>query len=311
MFDVITIGSSLVDIFLSVPKLELKEGDKVELETMKVYSGGGGTNTAVGFARLGFETALISETGKDNFASVILTELQREGVDISLVVRERMEQTGGSVILVGHGGGRTALIHRGASSELDVYDVPPFWLSQTHWVHLSNIAGREATLHKIFLLIKKNPQVSLSWNPGKRELALIAEGVLSAADIPCKVLILNATEWALVEKYQSELIKAIPEIIVTDGGRGGYAYVDGKKAFKYSGSSVKSTDDTGAGDAFATGYSAARLLGQPPKKALSWGVRNAESVIQSWGAKAGLLNRDRIQAETLAGGDVVSASTTV
>jgi ribokinase len=294
MFDVMTVGSSLVDIFLSVPKLQLRAGEKVELSEMKVFSGGGGTNTAVGFARLGFKTAIMSETGKDNFASVILSELQREGVDTSLIIREKLEQTGGSVILVGKGGARTALVHRGASSMLDAYDIAPFWLGQSSWVHLTNIAGQEETLRKIFLIVKKNLQTVMSWNPGKQELKLIADGKLKVEDIPCKVLILNNEEWEMVAKQQAELVKEIPEIVVTEGKKGGYVYEHGKKTMRFLGAQVKSVDDTGAGDAFCTGYVAGQLLKKPVKTCVEWGVRNAGSVIGQWGAKLGLLDRARI-----------------
>lgn len=294
MFDVISIGSSLVDIFLNVPQVKLKPGDKIELEMMRMISGGGGTNTAVGFARAGFKAAVMSETGQDNVASVILTELQRENVDTSLIVREKLEQTGGSVILVGDDGSRTALIHRGASSMLDVYDISPFWLTKAKWVHLSNIAGREDALRKIFELIRKDPDTVLSWNPGKKELAMIADGTIAVADIPCKVLIVNTQEWEMVKAQQDQLVKEIPEIVVTAGKDGGFAYVDGKKSLKFFGTQVPSVDDTGAGDAFCTGYVVGQLLRQPPEKCIEYGVRNAGSVISYWGAKAGLLDRQRL-----------------
>ncbi|OGJ37615.1 MAG: hypothetical protein A2383_02930 [Candidatus Pacebacteria bacterium RIFOXYB1_FULL_39_46] len=304
-FDVISIGSSLVDIFLQSPKLKLEkrgkvqrfsvEGDKVELETMRVFSGGGGTNTAVGFARLGFKTGLISETGKDNFASVILNELHREGVDTSLIIQEKQEQTGGTVLLVGKDGERTALINRGASSMLDPFDISPFWLSQTRWVHLTNIAGQKETLHKIFTLIKKNEQTTLSWNPGKQELRLIADGELPVAEIICKILIINEAEWELVAKQQAELIKEIPEIVITQGNKGGFVYEHGKKTLRFLASGNKAIEATGAGDAFATGFVAGQLLSKPTKTCVEWGARNAGSVISYFGAKIGLLDRQHIQ----------------
>lgn len=308
MFDVISIGSSLVDIFVSSAKLQSRasdgksrkfviEGDKVELDALHVFSGGGGTNTAVGLRRLGFRTALMSETGQDNFSSIILAELQREDVDTSLIVREKKEQTGGSVMLVAADGGRTALIHRGASSELDPYDIPPFWLSQARWVHLTNIAGQEAVLRKIFQLLAKNPEVSLSWNPGKQELALLADGTLAVADVPATVLILNAAEWELVQPVQTALMQKIPQILVTQGKNGGYMYLNGQKSLQFSGAHVESVDDTGAGDAFSTGYVAGQLLKLSPETCIQWGVTNAGSVIRYFGAKSGLLDRERMQAQ--------------
>lgn len=312
MFDVISIGSSLVDIFLQSSKLRAEpssvgsvkarkfviEGDKIELDKLHVFSGGGGTNTAVGLRRLGFRTTLMSETGNDNFSTIILAELQREDVDTNLIVREKLEQTGGSVMLVAGDGGRSALIHRGASSQLDPYDVPPYWFSQAKWIHLSNIAGKLDVLQKIFQLLKKNPDTKLSWNPGKQELALIAEGKLAMADIVCEVLILNAGEWEIVQKVQTELIQKIPHVIVTKGKEGGYAYLNGKKTFEFRGAEVQSVDDTGAGDAFCSGYVGGQLLKLPQQTCIEWGVKNAGSVIQYFGAKAGLLDRQRIQAQT-------------
>jgi ribokinase len=226
---------------------------------------------------------------------VILAELHREGVDSSLIIQERLEQTGGTVILVGESGERTALIHRGASSMLDPYDISPYWFAQTRWVHLTNIAGQETTLRKIFELVKKNEQTSLSWNPGKQELALIAEGKLAVADIPCKVLILNEVEWELVKDQQKELIKEIPEIVITQGERGGFVYEHGKKTLKFMASGNKAVETTGAGDAFATGFVAGQLLNKSVETCLTWGVRNAGSVVSQFGAKAGLLDRQCIQ----------------
>ena len=306
MFDVITIGSSLVDIFIRSSKFVVKktdkskqfsiEGDKVEMERMEVFSGGGGTNTAVGLSRLGFKTAMLGETGKDNFASVILNELKREGVDTSLIIQEKLERTGGTVILVAQDGERTALIHRGASSMLDPFDMPAFQIGQARWVHLTNIAGRLDTLKKIFEIVKKNSQTSMSWNPGKQELALIAEGKLAVEDIPCKVLILNEEEWGLVKNQQTQLIKEIPEIVVTQGKKGGYVYEHGKKSVKFFASGAKAVESTGAGDAFASGYVAGQLLNHPIQACVEWGARNAGSVVQHFGAKQGLLTKEAIQS---------------
>jgi len=46
---------------------------------MKVYSGGGASNTAVSYARLGFKTAAVCETGRDNFAQIVINDLINEG----------------------------------------------------------------------------------------------------------------------------------------------------------------------------------------------------------------------------------------
>lgn len=306
MFHVITIGSALVDIFIHSQKFETHSteggellcqllGAKVDIEGFRVYTGGGATNTAVGFSRLGLSVAALCETGRDDFARIVSGDLERESVSTQLVVAEKKEQTGGSVILVGAKGGRTALVHRGAASMLDPFDVPPYWLSQTRWVHLSSIGGRLETLERIFMLLKKNPEVGMSWNPGQGELNLLKNKELLVKDISCQVAFFNKEEWRSVSVLHQDLLKKIPHIIVTDGKNGGDAYINGTHSWKYLALPVESVDDTGAGDAFATGYVAAHLLGKTPQQSIEWAVKNASSVVRFYGAKPGLLDRNQIE----------------
>ncbi len=308
MFHVITIGSALVDIFIHSKQFESQKSDKgqmlcqlygakVDIEGFRVYTGGGSTNTAVGFSRLGLSAAALCETGRDDFAKIVTQDLEREHVSTQLVIAEKKEQTGGSIVLVGAQGGRTVLVHRGAASMLDTFDIPPYWLSQTRWVHLSSIGGRKETLEKIFLLIRKSGEVGLSWNPGQGELALLKDNELEIESIPCKIAFFNKEEWRQVSVLHQQLLRQIPHIIVTDGKNGGDAYINGKHSWRYLALPVESVDDTGAGDAFATGYVAAHLLGKKPQAAIEWAVKNASSVVRFYGAKLGLLDRKRIEAE--------------
>lgn len=306
MYDIITIGSALVDVFIHSDHFLSENdqsgemsfrlsGDKVDVKSFRVFSGGGGSNTAVGFSRLGFTTALVSETGRDDFSSIVINDLRKEKVSTSLIIGEKKEQTGGSVILVGKNGGRTALVHRGASSQLDTYDISPFWLQQTGWVHLSSIAGRKDTLEKIFFLLKKEPQIGLSWNPGKAELQLLAEKQIDLKEIPCQIFILNQREWQSIATVQADILQYFSHVIVTNGREGGKVFLRDGENFDYHSETIASVDDTGAGDAFATGYVAATIKNLPPKEAVQWGVRNASSVIKYYGAKMGLLRRRDIE----------------
>ena len=88
-YDVVTIGSTLVDIFIKSDEFSVKKtsdglmlcellGDKVEVDELIMTSGGGASNAAVGFARQGFQTAIISELGKDALAEKVLRDLQEE-----------------------------------------------------------------------------------------------------------------------------------------------------------------------------------------------------------------------------------------
>ncbi|MEX0895808.1 MAG: carbohydrate kinase family protein [Patescibacteria group bacterium] len=305
MFDVITIGSALVDIFIKSKDFELRKtrggvmlcqmyDQKIAVDNFEVATGGGGGNTAVGFSRAGFTTAVISETGRDALARLVLDDLHKNCVQTSLIAQERRESTGGSAILVGSDGGRTVMVHRGASSMLDPHDIAVRPMKNSSWIHLSSIAGRILTLKKIGTIVAEN-KLGCSWNPGTTELELLKSGELSPSELPCQILLLNTSEWRMIQPLQKELKKIVPEIVITDGRKGGRIFVKGqRKAIQYQATSKKAIEETGAGDAFGVGYVVGRLHDREPAAAARVGARNAASVVQYFGAKAGLLHKDAL-----------------
>ncbi len=304
MYDILTIGSSLIDTFIHSEEFKVRNtregvylcqsyGDKIDVDSYEVRTGGGASNTAVGFARMGFRVGVVSELGRDVLAQIIEEEFHSERVATNLLIKERKEQTGGSVILVGKDGGRTALVHRGASSYLDPEDMPRTALEHTDWVHLASISGRLATLRELFSALSEGKR-RLSWNPGKDELRLLGEGLLPVSDIPCEVLLLNRQEWALLGPVQQELEAHLGVIVVTDGKIGGRYFSRESGWHEYETQEVESIDDTGAGDGFAVGFISALLAGENLSEAIRWGAHNARSVVQQIGAKPGLLTREQL-----------------
>lgn len=306
MYQVITIGSALVDIFIHTHQFQVMtttqgsllcqtHGGKTEVDNFNVYTGGGAGNTAVGFARLGFKTAAICETGRDNFSYLVIKDLQDQGVATELVVSEKQEQTGGSVVLICADGERSILVHRGAAGQLDPYDISAYWLSRAEVVHLSSLGGNLATLEKIFLAIKKSDHTRLSWNPGKKELELLAEKEIMVKDIPGEFFIVNQEEWSLVASLQPELLDRIKYVVVTAGGKGGTIYQQGQLACQFPALSTRVVDATGAGDAFAVGFVTGIQWGKTVDEAAYMGALNSASVVGAYGAKPGLLQKGQLE----------------
>ena len=94
-FDVITIGSALVDTFVSTDSdlvrietgsskeeyIAFPLGSKVLINKMNQTTGGGGTNTAVSFARLGLNTGFLGKIGDDSNGDFIVEMLGEENVE--------------------------------------------------------------------------------------------------------------------------------------------------------------------------------------------------------------------------------------
>ena len=306
MQDIVTIGSSLIDIFITSEYFQIQHGtdgnklcqlygEKLEVDSFDLRTGGGASNTAVGFARAGFTVATITEIGRDTYADAIIKELHEEYVSTSYVIQEKKEQTGGSVILVGPDGGRTVMVHRGASSLLDAGDIPAGPIEQSRWVHLSSIAGRRDTLKIIGKRIQQNGK-NLSWNPGRGELQLLQSGELQLDELPSKILFVNDSEWQSISSLHNQVRQTVGEVIITNGSAPGKIYLgpDDSDMIEFQPPQSRAVDETGAGDAFAVGYVSGRLAGKEPSEAISWGLRNAQSVIKYFGAKPGLLTQPEL-----------------
>src|SRR5260221_649880 len=97
-YDVITIGESTIDSFMTIhdasekahldkdaEELCFKFGEKINVERYDFCSGGNATNVAVGLSRLGLQTALCAEIGDDEFSIKIRNNLAQEHIERVLV----------------------------------------------------------------------------------------------------------------------------------------------------------------------------------------------------------------------------------
>lgn len=209
-------------------------GAKINVDEIFFTTGGGATNNAATFARLGkFRAAAFCRIGDDSAGRDVLEALRKDRVDTSLVQKTightHEEHTAFSVILSPGGsvGERTILVYRGASSRFDHAAIP--WNKlHARWFHLSSLGGDLALLKKI-LDHAKRIGAHVSMNPGGQELAQTkrAKPLFQKLDF----LILNREEAAKLTGVKAEntkgllraLTKFSPRVVMTDGSKGAYA----------------------------------------------------------------------------------------
>jgi len=189
-YDVISIGSATLDIFVKSNQFKVVEdntydsglglceayGAKIEVEDMHMASGGGGTNTAVSFARKGLKAGVIAEMGKDLPAQTILHELSDEGVDTSMMVQEGTEKTAVSVIMTSFEGGRSIITFRGASAMLQEKDID--WDKiNAKWLYVTSLGGQLDLLRKLVEFADEkgsNPYMMTSFVDGTKSMIEMA-----------------------------------------------------------------------------------------------------------------------------------------
>lgn len=308
MYDVITFGSATVDVFAmtEAETISIKHGDFVEefiaytsgskilIEDLHFDIGGGGTNTAVAFSRLGLKTAYCGKLGKDANADRIINLLKEEKIDF--IGKRAVGQTGYSVILDSHADDRTILTYKGLNNKFLYSDVDKKKM-KTKWFYFSSLVGESYKTFEKLTAYAKNNGINVGFNPSSY-LAKRGATFLKKAMKNVNFLIMNLEEAELITNKKDSIewqLKKLssygPEIVViTDGKHGAYVFDKATSHIYHKPSNgVKVVETTGAGDSFASSFLAGFILKHNIRYALDIASANASSVITHVGAKNKLL----------------------
>jgi ribokinase len=292
MFDIISIGSATFDVLLKSTKFPLDRtmiGGKIEVDEFLCCSGGGGSNTAAGFARLGLKTACVARFGDDLFGNFVLKDLEKENFEKKYLLQRAGDSTDYSTILINPDGSRLILVNRG-KTRIDESVFPWQALEETKYLYIASLEGNVDLLgHVIDKALEKGIRVVL--NPGSRELK--EKETLFRVFSKLKALVVNKQEaesFGLGEHWQ----EGGPEMVVVTNGRQG-AKLFSRQTNLFAEAFVGPVvDETGAGDAFSAGFMTGLVKEFPLEKALKLGMANGASVVGKIGAKPGLLCESEI-----------------
>jgi sugar/nucleoside kinase (ribokinase family) len=316
IFDLVAIGDCALDTFLKVdeatvtfdkggehPMLCFPFGDKIPYSELYQLSAGNANNVAVGASRLGFKSALYATVGGDHNSHVILNALRADSVSEDLMSIQKKALTNFHVVLW-HGDERTILIrHQDFAYRL------PAGTESAKWIYLTSVGKKGLSLHApVAAVLRARPNMKMGFNPGTFQLRL---GLAKLMPLMrrTEILFVNKDEAEMLVGRSEEVLKlanALHEagpvtVVITDGLKGSYCLHDGE-LYYISIYPHKPIEATGAGDAFATGFMAARMHGLPVTEALRWGARNGASVATKVGPQAGLVPLRQMQRDLKAHG---------
>jgi ribokinase len=312
--DFLAIGDTVVDAFIRLSQAEemfsadhktreicMTFGDKIPFEFAVVLPAvGNSANAAVAAARLGLHSYLLSNVGGDKNGQDCIEHLEKDGVHTDFVKVNAGLKTNYHYVLWFHNE-RTILIKH----EDYPYELPN--IGTPKWIYLSSLSKTSLPLHKSLEgYLDQHPEVQLAFQPGTFQISLGLDALVGiyrhSTIFFCNVeeakRILGSDE-SEIKKTMSMLSHLGPKtVVVTDGPNGAYAYdkLTGKAWFMPPYPDPKEPyERTGAGDAFASTFTAARMLGKTIPEALAWGSINSMSVVQFVGAQEGLLPKEKIE----------------
>lgn len=333
MCDVITIGSATMDVFVESDDANIVSvytknkksefmsypyGAKVEITDFASKVGGGGVNTAVNFANLGYKTSAIFKIGDDIYSDGILESFKNKNIDLTNIIQDAKISTGFSIILVSFQGDRTVLAHRGANAMIKKSDINFDAIKNAKLLYIAPMNGDSTKVLDDIATFANENNVYVCFNAGSSSIKKgfnYLKKILSNANI----VVMNKEEASLATqiqvrpdtrdiKYSDELIhpdvkemfkklkvRDYQIIVITDGGKGAYAY-DGKDYYYCPVFDGPIVSTLGAGDAFASTFCAAlSKTNANIGKALMYASVNSAGVVSQFGATEGLLTFDEIE----------------
>lgn len=312
MYDIITIGSATRDVFIKPEESYVDENEryktgkavcfsfesKIDASELHFFTGGSAANSAITFARQGLQVAALCRIGDDSNGQSIIARLEEEGVSIDFIFKDSKYLTAYAVVIVASGG-RTELVHRGATEHLCCDEPIPYEkLKDTKWFYITNLGGESGKIFSPLIDFAYKNNIKIALNPGKAQLKLGQDLIhtLNKSDI----LIVNQEEASQLTgipfKDEADIFKKLDEwvkgIAVMTKGPLGFSACDNN--YMYSSGILKEqqyVDRTGAGDAFGAGLVAGIIKGMSLEKAFQLASANATSVLGELGANHGLLSQ--------------------
>ncbi len=308
--DLFTFGESL-SVFISSDTDSVMSAAKFERVTA-----GAEVNVAVAISRLGLKAQYFSRFGNDQLGSVMLADIESEGVDVSLA--KRVDSFTGAMV---RNPGKSApveisYLRKGsAASTIEPSDILDSYISSTRWLHATGItcAISESGAKTVKHALEKAAQLKI-----KSSFDLNIRRKLWSEDVARKVLEPLARDVELLiggeDEYQVVFGQVEPKQILAEVNKRGCKIAvmtkgDQKMRFSIDGNyeeitppKVVAVDPVGSGDAFTGGVIAGLLSGMSTTQALEQGSICGALVASMFGdwtgipsGVAGVIDKEIIQ----------------
>jgi ribokinase len=260
------------------------------------YVGGGSAaNTAAWLSRVGESTIFVGAIGDDPAGQLQAESLHRLGVDVRFRV-DRTRPTGTCLVLVAPSGERTMVPDPGANLALLEHDIPTDEFRAGDHLHVSGYAllrdSRDAALHAMAAAGSAGMTVTVGAASAAPLEQLGAQEFLRMVP-DAALLFANEKEAAVLaggpddaETLARRLAGGVREAVVT-AGSGAAFWSNGEASAQMAAEPLDrpELDTTGAGDAFAAGFLAARAREAAPEVCLRDGHALAAAACRTTGGR--------------------------
>ncbi|MDI9624447.1 MAG: carbohydrate kinase family protein [Methanothermobacter sp.] len=287
MFDVVGFGALNMDQLYMVDKIIGPEEETI-IRGFKESCGGSAANTIIGLSKLGLKTAYIGKVAMDREGLKLKENLEREKVNLDLLIITKKGRSGKVIGFVDEHGQRALYLDPGVNDTIKIDEIKIRLVENSKLLHLTSFAGEGLHVQETLLdRLSSRPLISL--DPGnlyaKRGIKALRK-LIEAVNI----LLLNEMEIKMMLGYHGSYKEAaklladeVDVIIIKRGPLGVYGLMKDLEV-EVPALKVECVDTTGAGDAFNAGFLYAWLTGHDLEMSCYFGNYIASHCIQGYGA---------------------------
>jgi sugar/nucleoside kinase (ribokinase family) len=259
-FDVIVVGELNVDLILNELEKFPEVGKEILARKMTLTLGSSAAIFASNISRLGARVAFIGRIGSDKFGEVVLESLQKNGVDVSMIIKDDLQGTGATIILNVEED-RANTTYPGAMDFLSIDDISPDNLKRAKHLHFSSYFLQPGMKNGVEELFRTGQELGLTtsfdmqWDP-REEWDLDIEKILPHVN----VFLPNEKELLYLSGKDNldeaiDLISKYAEILVIKRGNKGSMVCYGDEIINLPAFLNRNVVDAiGAGDSFNAGF---------------------------------------------------------
>ncbi len=292
-FDVIVVGELNVDLILNGIEGFPVVGKEILADQMELALGSSSAICASNLSSLGLKVGFLGMLGNDVFGQFVIEQLEKKGVDTSMIIIEDDLKTGATIAL-SYAEDRAMITHQGAMKHLTLQDIDSDMLHQAGHLHFSSYflqPGLKGSLDVLFQRARRlglTTSLDMQWDPAE-QWDLDLKKTLPHVD----VFLPNETELLKLtgESNLNKAIRAVQDlgkyIVVKCGSKGSILSYDKKIIEKPAFLNEEVVDTIGAGDSFNAGYIYQFINGGSPEQAQEFGnITGAVSTTQAGGTNA-------------------------
>lgn len=300
--DIAIIGECLIELSAN--------GTLADTATLNKYFGGDTVTTAVAIARLGGNVTYLTQVGNDGFSEFILSALQKENIDTSLI-KTNEEQNG--MYVVSHTMDQKEVLYykrKTAATKLSVEDITEDTIKKLKMVYSTGVvqslsASSRELIRETFRIARENDVIT-AYDPNYTSCFMNSfdtkeyfEEIIGMSDIifsslkndSIRLYDMDSAE-KIINYYWDRGVKiAVVKSHVDNGYYTGYR---GNIDFTEFYNTQKAIDTTASGDVFNGGFLYAITNGYTPSDASKFAAVVSGLQTQNYGAIQAIPYRDAV-----------------